>query len=94
MNQTYSSIIRSFGYAVGAVLFAGLLGLGSGVLMARLAPQNKFSWAGLAIAPLWLFLEVFFEGVVAFVGGYAKVVRIASTIAVVTSFYIAWFMSR
>ncbi len=94
MNQAYSSKIRSFGYAVGAVLLAGLLGLGSGVLMARLAPQNKFSWAGLAIAPLWLFLEIFFEGVVAIVGGYAKVVRIVSSIAVVASFYIAWFMFR
>lgn len=64
------------------------------MLMARLAPQNKFSWAGLAIAPLWLWLEVFFEGVVALLGAYAKIVRVASTVAIVAGFYIAWFMFR
>jgi len=94
MSQAYSSKLRSFSYSFGAVVLAGLLGLASGAVMARIAPQNKFSWAGLAIAPLWLILEVFFEGVVAILDAYAKVVRIASTIAVVAGFYIAWFVFR
>lgn len=64
------------------------------MLMARLAPQNKFSWAGLAIAPLWFLLEFFFEGVVALLGKYTKIVRVASTVAVVAGFYIAWFVFR
>jgi hypothetical protein len=94
MSQAYSTKLRSVSYSIGAVVLAGLLGLGSGAVMARIAPQNKFSWAGLAIAPLWLILEVFFEGVVALLGAYAKAVRIASTVAVVAGYYIAWFVFR
>lgn len=90
MKQTNSSNI----HAIGIVALAGLLGLGSGMLMARIAPENKFSWAGLAIAPLWFLLEMFFEGVVAVIGANAKAVRIASTVAVVAGFYIAWFVFR
>jgi hypothetical protein len=94
MKQPYSSSIRSFGYAMGVVVLAGLLGLGSGALMARIAPLSKFSWAGLAIAPLWLLLEIFFEGVIAIIGVHVKAVRIASAVAVVAGFYIAWFVFR
>lgn len=94
MNRAHSSKIRSFSYAIGAVALAGLLGSGSGAAMARIAPQNKFSWAGLAIAPLWFLLELFFESIVAILGAYVKVVRVASTIAVVAGFYVAWFLSR
>jgi hypothetical protein len=94
MKQFYSSNIRSFGYAMGVVILAGLLGLGSGALMARIAPLNKFSWAGLAIAPLWFLLEIFFEGIIAIIGVYAKATRIASTVAVVAGFYVAWFVFR
>jgi hypothetical protein len=94
MNRAHSTKIRSFSYAIGAVALAGLLGLGSGAAMARIAPLNKFSWAGLAVAPLWFSLEFFFEGVVAILGEYAKTVRVASTIAVVAGFYVAWFLLR
>lgn len=94
MRRADSTDIRSFVYSIGAVVLAGMLGLGTGALMSRLAPEDKFSWAGLAIAPLWLLLEILFEGIVAIIGVYAKAVRIASTIVVVTGFYLAWFMSR
>jgi hypothetical protein len=94
MKQANSSSICSFGHAIVIVALAGLLGLGAGLIMARIAPANKFSWAGLAIVPIWLLLEVFFEGVVAVLGGYAKAVRIASAVAVVIGFYVAWFLFR
>jgi hypothetical protein len=62
--------------------------------MAKIAPENKFSWAGLAIAPLWFGLEIFFEGVVAVLGAHAKAVRILSIVAVIAGFYVAWFALR
>ena len=91
MQQTSTSSIPSLGYAVGVTVLAGILGAGSGALMAWIAPSDKFSWAGLAIAPLWLLLEIYFEAVVAILGRRAKVTRVASTIAVLVGFYIAWF---
>jgi hypothetical protein len=94
MNRAHSSKIRSFSYAIAAIALAGLLGLGSGAAMARIAPQNKFSWVGLAIVPLWFLLEVFFEGVVAVLVAHAKTARIVSTITIVAGFYTAWFLFR
>jgi len=94
MSQATSSTFRSFGHVFAAVFLAGLFGLGAGTLMARFTPENKFSWAGLAIAPLWLLIEILFEGVIASIGAYTKAVRIASTLSVVVGFYIAWFIVR
>lgn len=62
--------------------------------MARIAPDDKFSWAGLAIAPLWIVLEFFFEGVVEVLGSYSKAVRVISLLALLAGFYIAWFALR
>ena len=56
--------------SIAATAFSGLLGAGAGVLMAHVAPEDKFSWAGLAAAPLWLLLEIVFESVVAIFGSY------------------------
>jgi hypothetical protein len=70
------------------------MGLGSGALMARLAPSDKFSWVGLAIVPLWLLLEVFFEFAVGIFGARSNASRIASGIAVIVGFAIAWFAIR
>ena len=52
--------MRSIGYAAGAVVLALVLGIAAGALIAKIAPENKFSWAGLAIAPLWFGIEIFF----------------------------------
>jgi len=94
MKPQPSSNNRSISYAIAAVILAAILGIGSGLLMARLAPVNKFSWAGLAVAPLWFLLEFFFEGVVTIIGAHAKIARIVSTVAVVVGFYAAWFIAR
>ena len=94
MQQTSSSSNPSLGHAIGITVLAGALGLGSGALMAWIAPSDKFSWAGLAVVPLWLLLEIYFEVVVAVLGHRAKVTRIASTIAVLAGFYVAWFALR
>jgi ABC-type antimicrobial peptide transport system permease subunit len=94
MQKTGTSTTQSLSTAIGLALLAGVLGLGSGSLMAWLTPPDKFSWAGLAIAPLWLLLEVFFETVVGIFGYRTKTTRIASTIAVLIGFYVAWFALR
>lgn len=69
-----------------AVVLAGGLGLGSGSLLAWLAPSDEFSWAGLAVLPLWFLLEVFFE--------VAGAVRAMSGVAALLGFYVAWFALR
>ena len=94
MSQSSTSNMRSIGYAAGAVVLALVLGIAAGALIAKIAPENKFSWAGLAIAPLWFGIEIFFEGVVAVLGAHAKAVRVLSTVAVIVGFYVAWFALR
>ncbi|WP_139215502.1 hypothetical protein [Lysobacter sp. cf310] len=94
MQQTSSPNNLSLAHAIGVTVVATVLGFGSGALMAWIAPSDKFSWAGLAVAPLWLLLEIYFEAVVAILGNKAKATRIASTIAVLAGFYIAWFALR
>ena len=75
-------------------VLACLLGASAGALLGWLAPADKFSWAGLAVAPLWLLLELYFEGVVVALGHRTKAARISSTIAVLVGFYVAWFATR
>ena len=94
MQQSGTSKSQSFGSAFSAVAIAGVLGLGSGALMAWVAPSDDFSWAGLAVVPLWFLLEIFFEGVVEFFGARTRMARVASTVAVVAGFYVAWFALR
>ena len=77
-----------------AIVTAAFLGLCSGTLLARIEPADKFSWVGLAVAPLWLVLEVFFEAVTAVFGARSRFVRIATLVAVLGGFYIAWFAFR
>ena len=73
---------------------SGLLGVGLGVTMARITPEDKFSWAGLAVFPLWFILEIVFELIIGIFGSYSKIARITVTIAVLLGFYIAWFSVR
>jgi hypothetical protein len=94
MQQASESTNKSLGYAVGATVLACILGLGAGAVMARFAPSDDFSWAGLVVAPLWFLLEVFFEITVGVLGYRTKATRVASTIAVLLGFYVAWFALR
>ena len=85
---------KSLGYAVGVTVVACILGLGAGAIMVRLSPSDRFSWAGLAVLPLWFLLEIFFDVTVGALGYRSKATRIASTIAVLLGFYVAWFVLR
>ena len=90
MQPTRSS--EGMSDSVAAVVLAGVLGLGSGVLLALIAPSDKFSWAQLGLLPAWVILGVFFEFVSAF--GATRRIRFASWVAVITGFYVAWFVFR
>ena len=68
--------------------------VGAGVLMAHIAPGDKFSWAALAVAPLWLAIELLFEVWVALFGSYSRMARVSVTGAVVLGFCAAWFLVR
>jgi hypothetical protein len=81
-------------YIAKAVGFALLAGVGSGALMATIAPENKYSLAGLALAPLWLLLEVYFEFVVGAVGSRPKMAKYAATAVLIVGFYATWFLLR
>jgi hypothetical protein len=94
MQQSSSPSSPSLGAAIGLIVLAGVLGALSGTLLAWVAPSNKFSWAGIALVPLWFLLEIYFEVVVAVLGNRAKATRIASVIAVLSGFYVAWFALR
>ena len=80
--------------ALALVVVAGLLGLVSGALMAHIAPSDKFSLAGLAVAPLWVLLEFYFEGVVSVLRVRSKRMRLFTAVAVLAGFYGAWFAFR
>ena len=81
-------------YAAAAALLAAGFGYGAGAFMAWLAPANKFSWAGLIVAPIWFLLELFFEAIVEAVGHRTRAARASSTIAAIAGFYVAWFLIR
>jgi hypothetical protein len=86
---------ESSAFAVaGIVVLAGILGAASGALFAWLDPPDSFSWVGLAVAPLWLLLEFYFEGVVVALGHRTKLARVGFAIAVLVGFYAAWFAIR
>ena len=100
--MTDNTVQRKARFGVGAAVIAtisasaiaALLGAGAGVAMAQVAPNDKFSWAGLAVAPLWLLLEIVFELFVGVFGSYSRIARIAVTTALLLGFYIAWFVVR
>jgi cation transport ATPase len=93
-SETALSLPQSWVGALALVVLAGVLGFGSGALMAHVAPNDKFSLVGLVVAPLWVMLELYFEAVVGVLGVRSKGMRLLSTIAVLASFYIAWFAFR
>ena len=81
-------------YGAAAVFISLLLGSGAGIVMARIAPSDKFSWAGLAVAPLWILLEIAFESHTELVGYSSGAARVAAGTALLVSFYVAWFLVR
>ena len=83
-----------FKYGAAAVFVSLLLGSGAGIVMARIAPSDKFSWAGLAVAPLWILLEIAFESHTELVGYSSSAARVAAGTALLVSFYVAWFLVR
>lgn len=74
-----------------ATVVSALLGVGSGILLANIAAGDNFSMAGLAVAPLWLLLEIVFELIVGVFGSHARFARIAVTTALLIGFYSGWF---
>lgn len=77
-----------------AALISASLGVGAGVLMAHIAPGDKFSWAALAVVPLWLAIEILLGFWVALFGSYSRMARASVTAAVILGFYAAWFLAR
>ena len=94
MNQQPLSMLNVLGRAAATILLASILGVALGALFARIAPEDKFSWVGLAMVPLWLLLEIFLEGAVFLRGAQSKYVRLLSTITLLSGFYVAWFAFR
>jgi len=85
----------AFVIAVGAaIVVAGLVGMGAGALMAKIAPEDKFSWVGLAVAPLWLLIEIGFELFVGVFELHSRAARIAGTVSLLLGFYATWFLMR
>jgi hypothetical protein len=86
------------GSGIGPVFVAGaisaLLGIGGAVLMTSISPGDKFSWAGLAVAPLWLLLEIVFEFNVGMFGARSRLARIVATTTLLLGFYVTWFAIR
>lgn len=79
---------------ISASAITGLVGVGTGMGMAQIAPSDKFTWAGLAVVPLWFLLEIVFEMAVGLFGSHSKLARIAGTSTLLLGFYIAWFAAR
>ena len=79
---------------IGITLLAAVIGVAAGALFGWLNPPDAFSWAGLTMAPLWLLLEIYFEGVMVALEHRSRVARIYSTIAVLIGFYITWIATR
>ena len=94
MNTRKSPDTFSARYACVIVAVAICIGLSSGAGMAKLAPSEKFSWAGLLIVPAWFLLEVFFDGVTELAGKGSKILRIISSIALMLGFGFAWYAMR
>jgi hypothetical protein len=81
-------------YTVKAVGFALLAGVGSGALMATIAPESKFSLVGWLIAPLWILLEIYLELVLGVVGDRPKSIKYAAIAVLAAGFSGTWFLLR
>ena len=94
MQDAGISKSKQFATSVGVVIFASILGALSGLLMSLIVPSDKYSWAGLAIVPIWLLLEIYFEGISDGFRQYDKVIRVVSTIALIAGFYVVFLGLR
>jgi hypothetical protein len=59
--------------------------------MARVAPADGLLLASLALIPLWIALEIFFEVVVETLGALGKSARTSAICGLLSGFYITWF---
>jgi len=62
--------------------------------MALIAPYDKFSWIGLAIAPIWFMVDILLGAAGDLLGGRTNGARAAVFIALLAGFYAAWFYGR
>ena len=90
-EENAQSISHSWVSAIALVVLASIFGFGSGALVSHVAPSDKFSLVGLAVAPLWFLVELYFESVIGVLGVRSKSLRAFTTAAVLAGFYGAWF---
>jgi hypothetical protein len=86
--------LSGFAYASSAALVAGILGASAGALMARIAPVEEYLWLGLAMAPLWFVLEIFFQSYVEAIGYSSRISRILASVTLLSGFYGSWILLR
>jgi hypothetical protein len=92
-NKVFSKL-KVLVLTLAIVILATSLGAGAGALLAKVAPSDEYSLAGLAAVPLWLMLEIYFEGIVEILGAYSKSIRLVTTIALLAGFYVAFYIVR
>jgi hypothetical protein len=93
-KKSFNSLGGELFAAILAPIVTGLIGIGLGMTMARIIPEDKFSWAGLAVLPLWFIIEIIFELIVGIFGSYSRITRILVTSTLIIGFYITWFSVR
>lgn len=94
MENTHSKPNISAHFICIAVIIAGLSGGVLGLLMGRIVPAGKFSWASLAFLPLWFLVEFVFEVFISTFGKSSRLTKILVTMSLLLSFYIAWFIAH
>lgn len=77
-----------------ATVVAAALGAIAGAMTASRLPSDQFAWAGFALVPLFVLLEVFLKQLVALFGGDRNAARFKLAGAIVVGFYAAWFGVR
>lgn len=85
MSSPRSRRAASFGSSAVAFLVAIISGSASCWLMARVAPADGLLLASLALIPLWIALEFFFEVVVESLGALGRSARTTACGHILTS---------
>jgi len=98
MNRIYKQSDKTGPETVLALIIATLvvatIGYSTGLIIATIAPANKCSWGALAFAPVWILFEIVFEMIVGMFGTHSRLARVMVTVALILSFYLAWFAVR
>jgi hypothetical protein len=90
MQHSANASRSSLAYVGVASFLAALFGAALGAAMSWAAPGNKFTWVGLLVAPLWLFVEFLFE-FIGLLGEHPKSARLPVSIAALAGFYVAFY---